>query len=480
MISTYIKKLLRVSTIALVLMHIGCEVTDVSNPQTTAEDLENNASGSTVIFVNGLKNTASTVIEEMTLFAESLSDNYDNTGGERRTHWDNPRAIAPLPNLVDVGPYNSLHALVQEATFVIETVYPNDHLATAELLAESYFYRGLAYMLLGESYHGSPIEEGGEPITSDTLLSMAISDFNEGLANNSDLNYATRIKLLLARIYRVMGDKANAGQYANEALVSGLNDFIYFADYDPNTENNFNDWSIVTSWQPNPRLDFLDQKYVNFNDPIAISKIEEAFLIKAEIEISDGQFDNAKNTLVSVIDVVNSRPTVTFVDVDPRPDDLQRNNGGTRPMSGTVKFDANSLEKAGLILPRNGSSVTIPTISGTHITTSDIQSINVNTLSGQENLFYMLYLLRQEIFFAEGRRMADLGIRLPVSLRQIETNSNFTQGDAFSVVSVPSYIPQEEDMDLFTVSGGVTTMLVDVNKILTDNRASVSPFPISF
>jgi hypothetical protein len=99
-------------------------------------------------------------------------------------------------------------------------------------------------------------------------------------------------------------------------------------------------------------------------------------------------------------------------------------------------------------------------------------------------MWHAFHLARQEILFLEGRRMADLGIRLPMMLREIDANANIDAGDPGTNPVVPSYIPAGEGMDLYTptspyTAGGVltttqVTINFDMNRILADNM--VSPF----
>jgi hypothetical protein len=74
--------------------------------------------------------------------------------------------------------------------------------------------------------------------------------------------------------------------------------------------------------------------------------------------------------------------------------------------------------------------------------------------------------------------MSDLGIRLPVMQREIETNSQINPGDPATLVQVPAYIPANDGLDSFTISGSNTVIAVDMNQVLADNR--VSPFTLSF
>ena len=80
--------------------------------------------------------------------------------------------------------------------------------------------------------------------------------------------------------------------------------------------------------------------------------------------------------------------------------------------------------------------------------------------------------------------MADLGLRLPIMLREIDANPNISDGDPGTEMVIPSYITSSvaENMDLFTpkspydVSESLVTtevtMNVDLNRILVANGAS--------
>ncbi len=74
--------------------------------------------------------------------------------------------------------------------------------------------------------------------------------------------------------------------------------------------------------------------------------------------------------------------------------------------------------------------------------------------------------------------MSDLGIRLPVMQREIDTNTRLNPGDPGTVAQVPAYIPADDGLDSFTISGDNTIIAVDINLVLADNR--VSPFTLPF
>ena len=144
-----------------------------------------------------------------------------------------------------------------------------------------------------------------------------------------------------------------------------------------------------------------------------------------------------------------------------------------RPKGGTVQANPNTPAVDDLILQRGGAQVPLSTISGT-----SLQASAVAALTNPVEILYTLYLARQEIFFYEGRRMSDLGIRLPVMQREIDTNNQINPGDAGTVAQVPAYIPADDGLDHFTISGNNTVIAVDMNRVLADNR--VSPFTLPF
>ena len=80
--------------------------------------------------------------------------------------------------------------------------------------------------------------------------------------------------------------------------------------------------------------------------------------------------------------------------------------------------------------------------------------------------------------------MADLGIRLPIMLREIDANPSITDGDVGTRVVVPAYVPAGDAMDLFSPSTPYDasealitdeiTINFDMNAILAAN--GVTPF----
>lgn len=466
------KKIALIFTI-VVLLYTGCDLidpTEVENPDITQEKLFQDATGGAKPLITGLEFAFADAVNRSTYFLEVVSDNYVNVSTYISTQLDNPRLISPNDQYLGDSReiyfrIQTLHALCD---FGLSTVLPKDAEATDEDKATTLFYKGMAILLLCENFQAFPLQENGQMIRSETAIKNAIEAFNQSLTLGGN---AANIKLALARAYRIDGNKAASVQAANEALALSTN-HVFYANYDPINLSNITTGFLVVrpqqDMQPLPRLDFLDPKYstVNGSDPIPVLKTEEAFLIVAEAALSNGDLTGAKTAMISAVNLVALRGTRTIKDNDQR-----RNRPNETTLS--VKADANSPAIPGLIFKRGGEMVTNYPISGTSLTEARINSLN--TL---EELFHALYQMRQEIFFTEGRRMSDLGIRLPVMGRQIDANPNVNQGDYGTSVFVPAYIPQGSGLDDFTIDAGagVVTIANDMNKVLTQNRTSVSPF----
>ena len=132
---------------------------------------------------------------------------------------------------------------------------------------------------------------------------------------------------------------------------------------------------------------------------------------------------------------------------------------------------------------RSVGVINVPIVSGT-----SLDADSVEALTDPEDIRHAFWLARQEILFLEGRRVHDLGIRMPVMQREIDTNPNITEGDPGTVAVVPDWIPSGDEMDLFTpttlyeggllddtqtLMGTQVTMNVDMNKLLVQNRKSL-------
>jgi hypothetical protein len=79
---------------------------------------------------------------------------------------------------------------------------------------------------------------------------------------------------------------------------------------------------------------------------------------------------------------------------------------------------------------------------------------------------------------AEGRRFVDFGLKLPLPENELLVNENIDRATAEDQV-IPSYMPSNPtQLDAFTydIENFQATVAVNMNRVLANNRNSVSPF----
>lgn len=460
----------------------GCDFldpTDVENPLTTAEDLAQ-ADEPTQALLPGLRAQFARMVGAQVVISETVSDNYSVHGTGMSGVWDDPRTIQPTDlNITGfaTGIYWNTQEMRALADFVLNDIAPNDETATPEQRAEARYYRGMAYILQGENFSFVPTQTDEAPQPASTLLQRGVDDLVESLNLAPGGEFALAARAGIARAYRGLGDSGQATTHATQALgVDGS--FVFQQMYDATSIENqphiFLVLRALKEMQPLPRLDFLDPKYLSRSAGIALAKAEEMHLILAEAALAAGQLGDAQQHLADAINLALSRGTTSFVDDDER----LNANLTVRPRDSEilVRADADSPFRAGLVLDRPGS-ITVPTVAST-----SLDADSVLALTEAEDVWHAFHLARQEILFLEGRRMSDLGIRLPMMQREIDQNPNITEGDPGTVVVVPTYIPPTNQMNLFTPSTPYdaddnlveteVTILHDLNRILATNQVS--------
>ena len=477
-----------VTAAATVVLVSGCDFldpTDVTNPNTTTDDLANAAAPTTALLPGvraQMARALRAVVQTTALVTDDFEIAFTNVGPELSDPYQLSPDGASYNTTGGIGAYWNTQELRALASFVIDSIAPGDDTATDAQLAEAHYYRGMAYLLQGENFVAVATAPDQAPTAWDDLLEMAETDFTAALAiaggaslpSGADLTLA--LNAALARAHRAAGNTAEAASFAQAAL--GADDaFVVNQVYAAGEiENPFSTES--RTYQPLPRLDFLDPKYTERGSPIAMSKAEEMYLILAEIEMAAGNYvdllspdDDASSYLADAIRLAQSRPVVAFDDDD----DRLNPNLTDRPSSSDMLVASAPGEdlRAGLVLDRPGV-VDVPTISGT-----SLDADSVEALTDPEDIRHAFWLARQEILFLEGRRVHDLGIRMPVMQREIDTNPTISDGDAVTQAVVPSYIP-EGTIDDFSprepyVEGTNEIVIdVDMNRILAQEL--VSPF----
>jgi tetratricopeptide (TPR) repeat protein len=427
-------------------------------------------------WVNGANKSFATSISSYVELAEILSDNYFNNYTQSSKVFDIPRV---LHTDVDVTNFQRYIGTFREtANYGIDKVAKADAGTTQTDLFNLYYIKGYSFLLAGEYFVGLPIEEGGEIKDWKTNLNLAITTFTESLSYAESQEDKAFINTLIARVYHKLGDKANAVSFSNAAL-SMSNDFVKNVVFDGNNGviSSIQGYVYGTNFQPLPRLDFLDPKYFQLTAleqrPICIAKAEELYLILAEALLADNELGSAKQIMKDLLVLVKSRPVQAGIN-----DRLEgRYNGGFKvyPNSSEYRIAASPEEpfRSNLILDRQSLNlISIPYVSGTSVNNTMIEGA-----SSVDGLLEILYLMRQEIFFSEGRRASDLGLRLPVC--EIEAASTPSSA-AYIKAQIPSFIPLEQGMDAFDMDEEAKTVVIkhNMNKVIVANKSTeyVIPF----
>ena len=478
---------------ALAVGSAGCDLVDptnVRNPNVSEDDFLNFPDPMTS-WLRGMERQMSLALNNQNndlessylATAEIASDNYVNTATFFNQFMDG-LTIDPSDSDIEV-PLREFHDLRSTAQFGLRRVAEADETTTDDQLAELHFFNGMAHLYLGEIWHLAPADSGGVPIPSAEQFRRATESLDRAIALTSSAPKRTGYLIALARAHRDLGD-AEAARAAAQAALATDPDYVRFAAYDF-INNPENDMQLAifgrpqNDLQPLPRLDVLDPKFFNAAEPnavddqyadIAYIKAEEAYLILAEVQLADGDLAGARATLADLLDLVARRPRMALRDAD----ETRRNrNGSARPNAADWEVAAGpgAPFRTGLVRERS-ATVSVPTISGT---TVDRDAIDA--LVTVDDALRLVYLLRQEIFLAEGRRMVDLGIKWPVPQNEILVNANIAEGDPATVPVIPSFLPAAE-MDAFTVDDDArqVTILHDLNAILVANKESplVLPF----
>ncbi len=476
------KKQIIISFFAVLCFIQGCDLYDVENPNVTTDKFVNSPQAAS-IWVNGTRAEMASTIGVIVELTELTSDNYYNNRTLSSKVFDIPQIAS---NDLDVNRIQSaVHALRRSAQFGLETVLPNDADSTPEHEAELRFYLGVAHLFSGEYFTALPVEALGAALTSDIHYGLAKTEFDKVIALNSTSNLVNAATLAKARIAYHENDVQTL-QSLSTAIINQAPLFNYQVQFDGlngpvNAFQNFLYDSSQDEFAPLPRLDFLDPKYFSEDGsgldqkPISLFKIEEAYLMLAELDIVNQSLPAARTRLINLLDdVIANRPISTVND------SRETRSGGNRddyPLSDTVqiRISPGGLLKSNLVLDRQAGDIQVPAVSGTSVTENDI-----NNATTADELLELVFLMRQEIFISEGRRAVDLGIKYPVSDEEASNNTNIASNSTILDAVVPGFIPLDSSMDDFTVDQvqGIITISVNMNKILIDNKTSALVLPL--
>jgi hypothetical protein len=472
-------------TLLIGLIYVGCDLVDgtgVENPNLTLDEAASQPNSAQAL-VTGLNRRSAFLYNSFLTTAELTTDNYQNRATFFNQNVDSGQFRDSDSDIN--GAQFQINRLRETALFGLNTVLQNDTGAQGtELEAEMHFFLGYSHLMAAENFVALPAEPAGVPQSPDTHFQAAIAAFSAANQVSQHISY----DLALARAHYGLGNRGEAVSFA-QSVVSADPDFVRYIGFDgingPTStfENAVYNRQTFNDLQPLPRLDFLDPKYGDEGgtsiSSIPFMKTEEAHLIIAEAQLASGSNDlaGAKQTMLNLYALVQTRPVD---EIDERAEgrvgtsvEIQRPNRSDY----LVASEAGAPLRAGLVLDRTQNTPT-PRISGTSVTEQMI-----NDAADISEALYVLYLMRQEIFFGEGRRMADLGVRWPVSENEALNNPNVTAENRMPFV--PSFIPTPfGDMNRFQDTGidaegnrieaasFEVTMLVDMNRILVQSRGN--------
>ncbi|MBL0937790.1 MAG: hypothetical protein IBJ03_02785 [Gemmatimonadaceae bacterium] len=455
------------------------DVTGVENPNVTTNAFLRTPDAART-WVRGTERSYLQAINAMMDNVEITSDNYFNNYTTQSKVFDIPR----LDNQdLDVRTmFTALARLRESATYGIDVVIKADTVAQVRNEADLLYYRAIGSLLVGEHFTGMPSSALGAFVDWRGHLLLAIEDLKRARTLSTDAAFRNACTAGLARAYYRFGQRTEATTEAT-ALLAAAPTFIRNAAFDAvnGPSNSFQGLttSATNNYQVLPRMEFLDPKYPNRGaqqtSPLAVFKAEESHFILAEALLASNDIAGARDRLKTLLTLVQSRTTEL---VDSRTQ--QRGRAGGQVIypdtnDYRIAFAPDQPFVSGLVMWRRSATVRVPTISGTSVTAARIDAIS--TIA---DAYYVLYLMRQEVFLAEGRRMSDLGMRYPVPLAEAQSNRNLDAGADYMTAVIPSFLPPDSQMDGFTLNAAARTVVMrhDLNTILVANRTSplVMPF----
>lgn len=462
--------------IPLMFASCGLIVPDETVNPNVDEDAFLNSPNAMATWVNGARKSFAQGVGKFCLYTEMISDNYFNNYTRENKVFDIPELSYTDPDIEEMQ--RIVANLRESADYGINVVRKHDAKTTSADLFQLYLIKAYSYILAGENFIALPEDEAADVMLAKEHLLQAIPVLRQALDVAASNDEKAFIHTLKARTYYDLGEKDKAAEEAAMSLDLSK-EFIYQVTFDGvnGVGNAIQDVVWKTMFQPLPRLDFLDPKYFQLTAaeerPICIAKAEENYLILIEAALATNQLEQAKAYMAQLLSLVGSRPVQDKIN-----DQLEgRYNGGFKKYPDSedylVAASKDDEYRSGLVLDRKAPNlIRIPYISGTSVTTDMIQNIS-NTVAALETI----YLLRQEIFFAEGRRMSDLGIRLPIC--EVEAaRSSFAQ--QYTKAHIPAFIPLGQDMDAFEIDeeNRKVTIKYNMNHVIVTNRHTndVVPF----
>ena len=471
-------KMKYIPVVLMALLLGSCDLVtpdDIINPNVD-ETAFLNSDNPMQTWVNGTEKELALRMSDYVELMEILSDNYFNNYTRSSKVFDIPQLLYTDADVATLQRH--VGALREMADYGLTTVAAADAHTTDAQRFHLLWIKAYSHLLAGDFFRALPSENGGPAVTWQQHLQLALEVLEQALPLAQSDEDRALIHTLAARAAHRMGNRPLAEEHATQALTL-KSDLLWQVRFDnKNGVLNGAQEAIWGDWfQPLPRLDFLDPKYYQMSSsdqcPINLAKAEENYLILAEAATARNDVAGAKKQLSALLALVKSRPVQTGIN-----DQLeQRYNGGLKafPNDPAYRVQASPVDplRQGLIIDRRPPMlITIPYVSGTSVTQDMIDA-----LQDHDSALEMVYLMRQEVFFAEGRRPADLGIRLP--LCEVEA-AHAMSDDDYTQAWIPPFVPLNYGLDDFTVDDQAMSVNIthNMNRVIADNArtADVAPF----
>lgn len=356
---------------------------EVKNPNVEENDFVN-APNAMRTWVNGTNARFAAALSRLSENLEILSDNIYNNSSRSNKTWDKLEIFYTDGELRSIS--TCIGEMIEMTSFGLNTIAHKDAATTAAQCFNLSYVRICAFLMASENFIALPASANGQVLQSSELAELALQEVAAAAQYATEPQEKALLSLLEARAHRLLGNLSLAEGAAREATVLAPQ-LLYQAKFDDlngitNTVQSFVAQELFTI---HPRLAAQRAKCPQvdlYNQPIAFAKSEEAWLILAEVKLKEHVVDNAVDYLHTVIDLAAQRP----------------------------------------------ASVSIVTVSHD----------DIDAAQTEEQLMALVYRLRQEVFFAEGRRASDLGFRLPISEVEFHQQGNLPQ--SYTQPHIPGYI----------------------------------------
>ena len=379
------------------LLLTGCDLLqpgEVQNPNVIEDDFAS-SSQAMQTWVNGTNAEFGACISAFAEVTGLLSDDLYNNSSRSAKTADVLDFQYTSDEVADLSTY--IGKMIEMADFGLETVAKRDATTTAQQRFNLCYVKAIAYLMASENFVALPASADGDVLTSEGLAKAAVSTLDQASAYAASADDEALVALLKARAYRLCGQTDDAAAQADSVLRKSPTLLVQAMFDDINGYANSLQQYVATGlFTVLPRLQMQKVKCPQaglYEQPIAVAKAEEAYLILAEASALNADYEQARQHLADLVQAVADR---------------------------------------------NDSTVSVLSLSA-----DDLSSV-----TDRKTALETIYRSRQEIFFAEGRRSADMGIRMPMS--EVEYVSRGNLPSAYIEMHIPDWLlPIKDSIDSF-------------------------------